>query len=80
MDGNIQRRPRKATFRRLDKYLYVARHLVHASPAEVVAVCVMHNSGRSARVICQDLELRAEAVKAILGAAEPFLRKRRAKA
>jgi hypothetical protein len=77
MDGTIPKPKPKATFRRLDKYLYLARTL-DLDPATVIAVCVMNNSGRRIGTIARDLTVSRETVGKILVAAEPFLRKRRA--
>jgi len=76
MGKKIAEPARKSTFRRLDKYLYVARTTGY-DPAIVIAVCVMRNSGRSVRQIGKELELGAAILTPILDAAEPFLRKRR---
>lgn len=78
--NEIKHKPaRKSTFRRLDKYLYVARTMGF-DPARVIAVCVMSNSGRNWRSIACHLQTDGESVRAILEAAAPFLRKRRAAA
>jgi hypothetical protein len=77
MAKSVAHPARKSTFRRLDKYLYLAR-TIGLSPATVIAVCVMANSGRSARIITRDLGIPADDTRQILTAAEPFLRKRRA--
>ncbi len=76
MGATILKPPRKSTFRRLDKYLYVARTL-QLDPATVVAVCVMQNAGRRAGTIARDLNVTRETVNKVLVAAEPFLRKRK---
>jgi hypothetical protein len=77
MGRTISKTPKKSTFRRLDKYLYVARTL-QLDPSQVIAVCVMSNCGRQKRTIAKHLNLPESRVRVILVAAEPFLRKRRA--
>jgi hypothetical protein len=78
MGRTIPKAAPKSTFRRLDKYLYVAR-TIECPPAAAVAVCVMRNTGRSPRLISRDLDIPITVVNMILRAAEPFLRKRKAK-
>jgi hypothetical protein len=77
MGRTIPKAAPKSTFRRLDKYLYVARNL-ECPPAAVIAVCVMRNAGRSPRTISRDIDIPITVVNMILRAADPFLRKRKA--
>ncbi len=76
MGEKIAEPARKSTFRRLDKYLYVAR-TTGRDPAQVIAACVMTNSGRSAKQVALELGQKVSDILSILDAAEPFLRKRR---
>jgi hypothetical protein len=76
MGEKIAEPARKSTFRRLDKYLYVARTTGY-DPATVIAVCVMANSGRAPRRIAKELGQKVSDILSVLDAAEPFLRKRR---
>lgn len=76
MQRTISKTPKKSTFRRLDKYLYVAR-TIQCPPALAIAVCVTRNAGLSPRSISRDLDIPITVVNMVLRAAEPFLRKRR---
>lgn len=78
MAETIPKPQRKSTFRRVDKYLYVASTM-QAPPAYVIAVCVLANSGRHRRAIARELDLSLILVDKILLAADPFLRKRKVK-
>lgn len=74
MARTIARSKPKATFRRRDKYLYVAR-TIGMPPTHVVAVCVFLSAGIGTRKVASDLNLPHDDVVAIKVAAEPFLRK-----